>query len=120
MYAGSDPRRATHPRQPACLQGSIKKHQLNWYMCTSLHPYGIYLENNIKTLSSVPVVPRLTYKTFLFIYPMPLEDKSPSDLDKILTKEGSKDLRSSQESALSHIPLGCRSTQGELSEMRPL
>lgn len=84
-------------------------------MYISFHPCGIYLGNNIKTLSSAPVVLRLPYKTLLIIYPIPLEDKSPRDLgSKTLTKEGSKDLRSS------HLLMGCRSTQGELSEMRPL
>lgn len=57
-------------------------------------------------------------KTFLIIYPIRLEDKSPCGLGfQTLTKEGSKDLRFRQQPALSHILLGCRSTQGELSEM---
>lgn len=77
-------------------------------MYISFHPCEIYLGNNIKTLSSAPVVLRLPYKTLLIIYPIPLEDKSPCDLgSQTLTKEGSKDLRSSQQPALSHLLLGC-------------
>ena len=103
----------------ACKESSRDINQMG--PCAPLHPCGIYLENNIKTLSSVPVVPRLPYKVFLIVYPIPLEDKCPCDLgSQTLTKEGSKDLRSSQQPSLSHILLGCRSTQGKLSEIRTL
>lgn len=48
--------------------------------CTPLHPCGIYLENNINPLSSVPVVPRLPYKNLPHYLPHTPKDKSPSGL----------------------------------------